>query len=128
MKNSILKSALIISTLMFVTISVYAQSSPEVQTLKHVLLFQWKAETPADIKAEAVAIFEAMPEKIEGFQTIEVYDLKFSSSDYNMIIIQEFVSEEALKAYESHADHQAFIELTGPNMDSYSVNDYWSKS
>lgn len=124
--KTLLRLNLILFVSLFSLNASFAQSEPE-EVLNHVLLFKWKAETPADTIEMATGILKGMPEKIDGFSKIEFFDTSFSSDEFNIVIIGQYDSEAALKNYEEHEDHKKFLEVAGPHIEKYSVNDFWSK-
>lgn len=99
--------------------------------LRHVVLFAWKPETPAEKIAEIVAAFGALPAKIE-----EIYDYEFGlnnspeglNKDLTHCFLVTFKSEADRSVYLPHPDHQAFVDLIGPHVADVLVVDFWGKS
>lgn len=123
MKN-ILKLTLTISVLLLMYSTSAAQDKSEM-VLNHVLLFKWNEGTSQETLNKAIHLLEGMTEKVDGFIKLKHYNLTTSSEGFNMIIIAQYSSEEALKNYESHSDHQKFADLVIPNLDKFAVNDFW---
>lgn len=77
--------------------------------VKHVILWQLKDEFSESEKAEilknAKINLEGLSGKIEGLTEIKLINEGLASSNADMMLDSSFVSEEALKAYQSHPDH-----------------------
>lgn len=81
--------------------------------VKHIILWTLKEmsdEEKAKVKAEAKAALEGLSGKIEGMTKIEVITEGLPSSNADMMLDSEFVSVEALEAYQGHPLHKAAAE------------------
>lgn len=79
--------------------------------VKHVILWQLKAEyseaEKAEIKAGIKAGLEGLAGRIPGLLDIRVYTEGLASSNADVMLDSSFVSEEALKGYTVHPEHVA---------------------
>lgn len=77
--------------------------------VKHVILWNLKAEYTCEEKAEIIkgikTNLEALAGKIPGLIDIKVYANGLPSSNSDVMLDSSFESEEALKAYAVHPDH-----------------------
>jgi len=119
---------LIITTLIVLSMcnASMGQNKSE-KILNHVLLFKWKDGTPKETLNKSTLLLKGMTEKVEGFLALKYYNITNSSEEFNMIIIGQYSSEEALKNYESHIDHDKFVEMVIPHLEKFAVNDFWTE-
>ena len=104
---------------------ILAQDKEPQKKLHHVLLFQWKDGADTNTKAEVISLLKNLPEKIDGFDKIDVADLTMSSDKFNIVIVETFDSEAAFKMYEKHPDHLRIGELAPSLLSGFSQFDYW---
>jgi len=90
--------------------------------IKHIVM--WKLRD----KADAVDIktrLEALAGKIPGLLNIEVgIDFLESEQSADVVLYAELESREALKAYQSHPEHQAVVPLVKAAAIARTVVDY----
>ena len=73
--------------------------------VRHIVLFKIKDEFRAEIP-DMVEKFYGMKGKIEGLVNLEpCADFLHSDRSYDVALISEFVSREALEAYQTHPVH-----------------------
>ena len=73
--------------------------------VRHIVLFKIKDEVKADIP-DMVEKFYGMKGKIEGMVSLEAgADFLHSDRSYDVALITEFESREALDAYQTHPVH-----------------------
>ena len=73
--------------------------------VRHIVLFKIKEEYKADIP-DMVEKFYGMKGKIEGLVSLEAgADFLHSDRSYDVALITEFESREALDAYQTHPVH-----------------------
>ncbi len=121
----LLKSLLIGAILAFNGLDAAGQQEPKPK-LHHVLLFQWVEDLDPVAKTEVIDLFKGLPSQVEGFEKIEIIDLAESMDGYDTVIIQVFSSEEALKSYEAHPDHQKIAQIGPSLLSGFSLYDYWN--
>ena len=102
-----------------------AQDASTSKKLYHVLLFQWSDSLDVNVKTEVIDLFKGLPTKVEGFEEINIIDLKMSSDKFDIVIIQTFGSEEALERYDQHVDHIRITEIAPALLSGFSKFDYW---
>lgn len=104
-------------------ISAQGASKP----LQHVLLFDWKEDVEATQKEQILELFRGLVDKMEGFNTLSIKEVIKSSGNFDMVLILEFTSEDALKAYEVHPDHVKISEIAPPLLGDFSVFDFYGR-
>ena len=73
--------------------------------VRHIVLFKIKDEYKADIP-DMVEKFYGMKGKIEGLVNLEAgADFLHSDRSYDVALVTEFESREALEAYQTHPVH-----------------------
>lgn len=81
--------------------------------IRHICMFEFLPEANGRTKEENVAItkamLEALPEKIDLIRssTVKVNSDKADRSNWDLILISDFDSFEALEQYRIHLDHVA---------------------
>lgn len=76
--------------------------------VRHVILWKLKEDVDkAEVKANAKKALEALQGKIDGLVSIKVNTCSLASSNADMMLDSLFVSEDALKGYAVHPEHQA---------------------
>lgn len=98
--------------------------------LRHVVLFAWNPETPADTIQKIVATFGELPSKIKEIYGYE-FGLNNSPEKLNKglthCFLVTFTSEADRAVYLPHPDHQAFVTLIEPYVADVLVVDFWGK-
>ena len=73
--------------------------------IRHIVLFKIKDEFKSEIP-QMVKNFYGMKGKIEGMVSLEAgADFLHSDRSYDVALVTEFVSREALEAYQTHPVH-----------------------
>ena len=75
------------------------------QYFYHNLLIKWKDSIDTEMKAEMLDLLKGIPEKIEGFETIEFKTLEKGEKEFDLLVIQKYSSREAEEIYQTHPDH-----------------------
>ncbi|MBQ3099773.1 MAG: Dabb family protein [Clostridia bacterium] len=77
--------------------------------VKHVILWTLKEEINDKdaVKIAAKEALEALVEKIDGLVSLKVNIEPMASSNVDMMLDSEFVSQEALCSYAKHPEHVA---------------------
>lgn len=75
--------------------------------VKHVILWQLKdeIENKDQVLSEAKISLEGLKGRIDGLIDIKLNIVPLASSNADMMLDSTFVSEEALKEYQTHPDH-----------------------
>lgn len=116
---------LLFIVLLFIVHHSSAQSSEAPKKYYHVLVVKWTDSLDTSLRTEVLNLFRGLPEKVDGFESVDIIDLAASSEGFDTIIIQEFVSDEAEKRYEQHPDHQRITEIGPQLVSGLSLFDYW---
>ena len=97
--------------------------------IKHIVMFKLKEwaegrDKAANIKA-LKANLEALPAQIEEIKFFEV-GINFLEADvaYDLALVSEFESKEALYHYQKHAEHVLVANFVGKVCESRIVVDY----
>ena len=116
--------------LLFIFASSYSYSQnneTEGNSLQHVLLFKWVDKVDLEAKNEVLTLFKNLPNKIEGFESTNVYKVDNSSGKFDIIIIMKFATQEALDVYQEHPDHNRVKEIAPSLLSGFGEVDYWEK-
>ena len=100
------------------------------RVLRHVVLFKFKEDvTDAQVKEVEVA-FAALPEKIDVIVDLE-WGTDISpeglAQGYTHCFFVSFADAAGRDAYLPHPEHQKFVDLVKPRLESVLVVDYWSR-
>lgn len=108
-----------------------AMQPPGTPLLRHVVIFAWKKETPAEKIVEIEAAFCALSAKIDTISSFEWgTDVSVEGLTKGMThcFLVSFRSEEDRDIYLPHPDHTAFVKLVEPHIQDVLVLDYWQKT
>ncbi len=91
----------------------------------HIVMFKFKEETKTEHIAQAKAMLEALPEKIDELRRMEV-GINFSDEAraMDMSIVTEFEDKEALAAYAVHPAHMEVVAFIKETTEYSKVVDY----
>lgn len=99
--------------------------------LRHIVLFQWKEETPQSKVRDIQNAFCALPSKIDLIYDFE-WGLDMSvegkTEGYTHCFLVTFLSEGDRAIYLPHPEHKALSELMKPHMEKVLVLDYWTRA
>jgi hypothetical protein len=109
-------------TLLLLAGNAMAQSQSE--PIKHVLLLDWVENPDSTAQAEVYALFENLPGKIEGFESIRFKKVILSNANFDEVVIMTFTNQEALDAYQEHEDHLRIKALAKSLLVSLTKYDY----
>ena len=102
----------------------------EEKVLRHVVLFAWQAETPAEKIQEIEKAFAALPEKINtiiDFEWGTDVSVENLTQGYTHAFLVTFEDEAGREVYLPHPDHKTFVDLIKPHMEKVLVIDYWAQ-
>ena len=121
-----MKSFLFAFALLGLTASMQSQESVAAEkSLQHVLVFQWVDNVNQEVKAQIISLFEGLPHKIEGLESFEIQDIITSSGEFDSILTFQFTSEEALRIYDTHPDHERVKKMAPPLIARFAFYDFW---
>ena len=95
--------------------------------LRHVVLFNWKPETPPEKIREIEEAFCALPAKIPeiaGFEWGTDVSIQGFDKGFTHCFVVSVASEADRDAYLPHPDHAEFIALSRPHVEQLLVLDY----
>jgi hypothetical protein len=97
--------------------------------LRHVVMFGWKPDTPAEKIREIEDAFRALPGNIPQVAAFEwgtdVSGQGFSRGFTHCFLVS-YASEADRDTYQAHPDHQAFISLSRPHVEKLLTFDYFA--
>ena len=123
---------LLILALILVAIqsTTMAQTNSRQQTLRHVVMFGWKAGTDTAAINKIVSAFKELPSKISEIKAFE-WGMNNSPEKLNNglthCFLVTFNSEADRDKYLVHPAHKAFVGLLKPAPDKVTVLDYWAQ-
>ena len=97
--------------------------------LRHVVMFGWKPEVPAEKVREIEDAFRALPARIPQVAAFEWgtdVSVQAFSRGFISLFWVSFASEADRDGYQAHPDHQAFIALSRPNVAQLLTFDYFT--
>ncbi len=100
----------------------------ESRVLRHVVLFAWKAGTPAETIRRIENAFRSLPGKIDAIADFEWgtdVSVENKAHGYTHAFLLTFRSEQDRAVYLPHTDHKAFGALLRPHVAKVLVVDYW---
>jgi hypothetical protein len=96
--------------------------------LRHVVMFQFKADTSADDKAAIEKAIGEFPSKFPMIKDME-WGTNTSTRSLNQgfeyCMFMTFADQQALDEYLPHRDHLAFVSLMQPHLEKLLVFDYY---
>lgn len=99
--------------------------------LRHVVLFQFKAETTPEQIAEIETAFRALPAQIDAIHSFEWgtdVSVEGIARGYTHCFFLSFKSEADRAIYLPHPAHKAFGALISPHKEQVLVLDYWART
>lgn len=110
--------------------TVEVQSVAQDKILRHVVMFEFNEKATPEIVAEIEQEFAALADKISEIHSFE-WGINNSPEGLNNglthCFVVSFLSEEDRAKYLPHPDHQKFVALIGPYVESVTVVDYWKQ-
>ena len=111
-------------------IACSAMSQSSRKELRHVVMFGWKANTPADSINRVITAFKDLPLQIK---TIKKFEWGVNNSPENLnqglthCFLLTFASEKDRDDYLVNPIHVAFTKLLPGILDKVTVLDYWAQ-
>jgi hypothetical protein len=110
--------------------SATAQEAASAGSLRHVVLFKFKADATKEQIDEIVAGFQALPKKIEGITAFE-WGTNNSpeglADGFTHCFVVTFDNVKSRDAYLPHPAHKDFVAILLPRLDKVLVVDYFAK-
>ena len=116
-----------IIVLVFASSLVYSQANLKNQSglLQHVIMIKWADNADRTTINEVLTIFQNLPDKIDGFERLDVHNVVQSSGEFEIVIVMQFTSQEALDQYQVHPDHSRIKDIGTPLLSNFAEVDYW---
>jgi len=120
---------LIVSLIIFCSLSTMAYAQQQGSSLRHVVLFSFKSTSSvAEVKTIEDA-FRKLPSQIK-----EIKDFEWGKNNspeglnqgFTHCFFVTFASEKDREVYLPHPAHKAFIDVLKPHLDKFLVIDYWA--
>lgn len=97
--------------------------------IKHIVMFKMnnfeKNEEKEQKQIEIITALNALPEKISAIKFYEIgTNIKESPNAFDIVLVSEFESMEALQTYATHPEHLKAVELIKANTSNRTVVDY----
>lgn len=99
--------------------------------LRHVVMFGWKPEVPAEKVREIEDAFRALPARIPQVAAFEWgtdVSVQGFSRGFTHCFVVSFASEADRDEYQTHPDHQAFVALSRPSVAQLLTFDYFAST
>lgn len=97
--------------------------------LRHLVMYAWKPETPAETLCEIEDAFRALPARIPQVAAFEWgtdVSVQGFSRGFTHCFVISFASEADRDAYQVHPGHQAYIALSRPHVEQILTFDYFA--
>jgi lysophospholipase L1-like esterase len=111
-------------------LAAFQGSTTGARTLRHVVLFKFKADaSPAQVQ-EVVDAFRKLPEKVEavkGFEWGTDVSPEKLADGFTHCFFVTFADEKGRDTYLKHAAHQEFVGIAKPRLEKVLVVDYWTQ-
>jgi len=97
--------------------------------IKHIVMFKLKERAEGRDRADNIkalqAMLEALPAKIKEIVFFEVgINFLEASIAYDLVLVSEFESREALYSYQKHPEHLKVFDFVSQTCESRIVVDY----
>ena len=109
--------------------TVRAEEPAPPKLLRHVVLFQFKAEVTEKQVAEVQQAFAALPGKIDTIHDFEWgtdVSVESKAEGFTHCFLVTFRDEAGRATYLPHPAHREFVKLVGPRVEKVLVFDYWT--
>jgi hypothetical protein len=110
--------------------AVQAQDKAATETLRHVVLFKFKADATKEQIQEIVAGFQALPKKIDGITAFEWgtdNSPEGLADGFTHCFVVTFKDAKSRDAYLPHPAHKGFVEVLLPRLEKVLVVDYFAQ-
>ena len=125
-----LLGAVIAAVLIHSQTTALAQDATKAAPLRHVVLFQFKADATKEQVQQIVEAFGALPKKIDGITAYEWgtdVSPEGKSEGFTHCFVVTFKDAKARDAYLPHAAHKEFVGLLLPRLEKVMVVDYFAQ-
>ncbi len=78
--------------------------------IRHVVMFRWAADAPADVAERAAAELRTLPSVIPGIRRYELGpDAGIDQGNFHFVVVGDFDDVDAYVAYRDHPEHQRVV-------------------
>lgn len=85
--------------------------------LHHYVLIKYREATPAEHVDTFCARMLALPARLDGIECLEIgRDQLHDARSWDLILIMQFQSVSALRAYQQHPEHRAVMQFNDPQV------------
>ena len=84
--------------------------------LKHIVLFQLADSLPSSELKQIKTLLEALPDKIEGLNSLKVYINNVGEDNFSMALDSTMDCASALDIYQKHPEHLKCVQLLKPHI------------
>lgn len=125
-----MKKIVLFAAVLLASAAIISSTYKDQKMLRHVVLFQFKADaTPEQVKKVEDA-FRGLSSKIKEIKDFE-WGTNNSPEGLNQGLTHcffvTFASEKDRDTYLPHPEHKAFVEILKPYLEKATVVDYWAK-
>lgn len=125
-----MKKIFFLTAILLASVVIISSTYKDQKMLRHVVLFQFKADaTPEQVKKVEDA-FRSLSSKIKEIKDFE-WGTNNSPEGLNQGLTHcffvTFASEKDRDVYLPHPEHKAFVEILKPYLEKATVVDYWAK-
>jgi hypothetical protein len=85
--------------------------------LHHYVSIKYREGTPSEHVEAFCARMLALPSKVDGIERLEIgRDQLHDARSWDLILIMQFQSVSALRAYQQHPEHRAVMQFNDPQV------------
>lgn len=96
-----------------------------VALIRHVAVFRFKPEFDADQREAWMEMIRALPDSIPEIRSLSIgSDVLRGPHSYDIGLVADFDSLEAMDAYNRHPEHQKVLAVSGPVKEHLAVADF----
>ena len=97
--------------------------------LHHYVFIKYQADTLAEHIQTFCQKMLALPASIVEIQQLEIgHDVLHGERSWDLMLIMQFESVEALRLYQQHPEHQAAAQFNSPQVANVGSLDFWRQS
>lgn len=108
--------------------TAYGQKKKSDSIFHRAMLFKWADTLDINAQSKILELFKGMPNKIDGFESIEINKISKSDEGFDHAFILKFKTKKGLETYEKYPDHLRIQELAPPLVRGFLLYEYWRKT
>ncbi len=113
---------------MFAASAAAAPPQPE-RVLRHIVMYEFKADQTPERVQEVVAAFRGLPSQIDAILDFECgmnVSREGKSEGFTHVFVVTFADEASLAAYLKHPAHLKYVDVVKDRREKVVVFDYWA--